>query len=172
MCPACEPRRASQPISPAHWADLAAADAGKAYRAMQALRANGTQAVRLLQERLRPVAAPDRQKINQLIADLDQDNFAARDSAAKQLSQLGDLAEPALLAALNDKASLELQRRVNDLLKRLDELPELQRGVRAVEVLEGLGTPEALQVLQTLAQGAAEARLTREANATLERRGR
>jgi RNA polymerase sigma factor (sigma-70 family) len=154
------------------WAELADADAGKAFRAMQALRANGTQAVRLLQERLRPVAGADPQKIKRLVADLDKDDFAARDSATKQLTQLGDLAEPALRAALNDKASLEMHRRVNDLLKRLDELPELLRGVRAVEVLEGLGTPEALQAVQTLAQGAAEARLTREANATLERRRR
>jgi hypothetical protein len=38
-----------------------------------------------------------------------------------------------------------------------------------VEVLESLGTPEARQVLQTLARGAAEARLTREARAALKR---
>ena len=86
-------------------------------------------------------------------------------------SELADLAEPALLAALHDKPSVEKRRRVEDLLKRLDASvsPELLRGVRAVEVLESLGTPEARQVLQTLAKGAAEARLTREANAALKR---
>jgi hypothetical protein len=42
------------------------------------------------------------------------------------------------------------------------------RGVRAVEALEHIGTAEAREVLQTLADGA-PARLTREAKASLER---
>jgi hypothetical protein len=153
------------------WADLGDSDAGKAFRAMKVLRANGTPAVRLLKERLRLAPAFDAKKIARLIADLDRDDFATRTSATKQLVELGDLAEPALCAALNDKASLEKRRRVEDLLKRLDASasPELLRGVRAVEVLESLGTPEARQVLQTLAKGAAAARLTREANTALKR---
>jgi hypothetical protein len=151
------------------WADLGDADASKAFRAMKVLRANGTPAVSLLKERLRPAPAIDAKKIAKLLADLDRDNFAARASATKQLLELGDLAEPALRAALNDTPSLEKGRRVEDLLERLDAAPELLRGVRAVEVLESLGTPEARQVLQTLAKGAAEARLTREANIALKR---
>jgi hypothetical protein len=153
------------------WADLGDIDAGKAFRAMKVLRANGTPAVSLLKERLRPAAAFDAKKIAKLLADLDGNDFATRASATKQLAELGDLAEPALCAALNDKPSLEKRRRVEDLLKRLDTSAsaELLRGVRAVEVLESLGTPEARQVLQTLAKGAAEARITREAKAALER---
>ncbi len=153
------------------WAELADADAGKAFRAMKVLRANGAQAERFLKERLRPAAASDPKKIARLIADLDQDDFAARESATKQLSELGDLAEPALRAALNDKPSADKRRRLDELLKRLDpsNSPELLRGVRAVEVLESLGTSEAWQVLQALAEGAAGARLTREANAALKR---
>jgi len=156
------------------WAALADTDAGKAFGAMKVLRANGTPAVRLLKERLHPVAATDSAKIARLIADLDRDDFAARDSATKQLSELGDLAELALRAALNDKPSAEKRRRVENLLTRLDPSvsPELLRGVRAVEVLESLDTPEARQVLQALAQGAAETRLTREAKAARERRKR
>ncbi len=138
---------------------------------MKVLRANGAQAERFLKERLRPAAASDPKKIARLIADLDQDDFAARESATKQLSELGDLAEPALRAALNDKPSADKRRRLDELLKRLDpsNSPELLRGVRAVEVLESLGTSEAWQVLQALAEGAAGARLTREANAALKR---
>src|SRR5262249_46493109 len=71
------------------WADLADADAGKAFGAMQVLRANGAQAERFLKERLRPAAASDLKKIARLIADLDQDDFTARESATKQLSELG-----------------------------------------------------------------------------------
>ncbi len=154
------------------WADLADADAGKAFRAMKVLRANGALAERFLKERLRPAAASDPKKIARLIADLDQDDFAARESATKQLSELGELAEVALRAALNDKPSAEKRRGVEELLKRLDAAnsPELLRGVRAVEVLESLDTPEARRVLQDLAEGGAEARLTREAVAARERR--
>jgi hypothetical protein len=41
--------------------------------------------------------------------------------------------------------------------------------VRAIEVLEHIGTPDANELLQTLATGAPEARLTQEAKASLER---
>jgi RNA polymerase sigma factor (sigma-70 family) len=153
------------------WTDLGDADAVKAFRAVKVLRANGMPAVRFLNERLRPAQVFDAKKIIRLIADLDRDDFATRESATKQLSESGDLADPALRAALNDKPSVEKRRRVEDLLKRLNASVsgELLRGVRAVEVLESLGTPEAREVLQTLAKGAAEGRLTREARAAVMR---
>ena len=47
--------------------------------------------------------------------------------------------------------------------------PHVLRGVRAIEVLERIGTKEAKQVLQTAAKGAPGARLTEEAKASLDR---
>jgi len=41
--------------------------------------------------------------------------------------------------------------------------PEKMRAIRACEVLEGLGTPEALSLLEAWARGAPAATLTREA---------
>jgi hypothetical protein len=58
---------------------------------------------------------------------------------------------------------------VEQLLERLKAPSESLRPFRALEVLEHLGTPEAQQVLESLAQGAPEARLTQEAKASLER---
>jgi hypothetical protein len=49
------------------------------------------------------------------------------------------------------------------------ELTGQLRDLRAVEVLEHIGTPKARQVLRTLARGAPAARLTREAKASLQR---
>src|SRR5262249_9059558 len=47
-----------------------------------------------------------------------------------------------------------------------------EREPRALEVLEHAGTPEARRLLEDLAQGIAEARLTREARAALTRLNR
>jgi hypothetical protein len=85
---------------------------------------------------------------------------------------MGELAEPALRKELAQKRSLEFRRRAEGILEWLEgqTLPaELLQSLRAVAVLEYLGTPEARQVLQALASGAAEARLTRAAVAALQR---
>ena len=51
----------------------------------------------------------------------------------------------------------------------LPPAPEQLQTARAVEVLEHIGTREALQCLETLTKGAPEARLTQEAKSALER---
>jgi hypothetical protein len=88
---------------------------------------------------------------------------------------MGDRASGALHEALSRKPSLEVHRRIQALLRRLRRPatePKTLRAVRAVAVLEDVGTREARTVLQTLARGAAQARLTQEAKAALERLGR
>jgi hypothetical protein len=49
------------------------------------------------------------------------------------------------------------------------DTPEELRDLRAVQALEYMGTPEARQVLSSVAQGAAGCRLTEEAQASLKR---
>lgn len=156
------------------WSDLGSADAGKAYQAIRSLLGAGPQAVSLLKGRLRPVEAADTRRINQLVADLDSDTFAVREKAAEQLRELGDLAESALRTALEHAASAEVRRRAAALVEQMDPVrsPERLRVLRAVEVLELIGTKEAREVLAGLAQGAPEARLTQETKAALERLSR
>jgi hypothetical protein len=67
---------------------------------------------------------------------------------------------------------LETRQRLEDLLKQMtgDVLQgERLRVYRAVEVLERIGTAEARQVLQALADGAPGAMVTKTARAALER---
>jgi hypothetical protein len=67
---------------------------------------------------------------------------------------------------------LELRRRIDALLAVLDgPVPDAEtlRGIRAVTALEHVGTPDARRVLRRLSEGAADARLTREAKTVLER---
>jgi WD40 repeat protein len=156
------------------WSDLAGEGAARAYRAVGTLAATPA-AVPLLVDRLRREARAEserRQRIPRLLADLDSDSFPVRRSAAAELSGLADLPEPLLRQTLAHQPSAEVRRQVERLLENRDGVPpsaETLRVLRAVEVLERLATPEARQALQVLAEGAPEARLTREAKAALAR---
>jgi RNA polymerase sigma factor (sigma-70 family) len=153
------------------WADLRDADAAKAYRAEQTLFGADGRAVRFLKDHLRPAAAADAKRIDRLLADLDSEEFAVRDKAAKALEQMGDAAEPALRKLLAGRPSADVRRRAEELLAGFGPAgsPEQLRGARALEVLEHVGTDEAKKLLEELARGAPEARLTREAKAALDR---
>ena len=117
-----------------------------------------------LRERLRPAAILDRGRLVRRIAELDSPQFATRDRASRKLEAMGESAVEGLRKMLAGKASLEARHRAEALLKRLTEGPltgEPLRAVRAAAVLEHIGTPAARHLLQTLAGGAPEARLTR-----------
>lgn len=155
-----------------HWADLAGEDAQKAYQAIWALATAPTQAISLLEKKLKPVRPIDRLQVQRLIADLDSDLFATRNEAFHQLEKLHELAEPALRDTLSKQPSLEVRRVVEKLLQTPFEealRPEDLQGLRGVEALEQIGSPEAQRLLKTLANGAPGARLTREAQTSLDR---
>jgi WD40 repeat protein len=154
------------------WRDLQAEDASKAYQAVCALSADPARTVALLRHEIRPAPAPDSKRIAQLIADLDNNQFEAREKANQELDKLGKAAEPVLRQALTGDLSVEVRRRLEHVLARPEEppsTPESIRLLRAVEVLERIGSPEAKEVLRSLAKGAVGHLLTREAKVTLER---
>jgi HEAT repeat protein len=128
----------------------------------------------VLKDRIRPVKAVGRERLNRLIEDLDSDQFAIREQATAELEKLGELAEPTLRRILQGKPTLEQRRRIEPILAKLDAIPsgEVMRSLRAVRVLEYAGTPEARRLLRELATGAEGARLTREAAAALTRLSR
>ncbi|HTU89062.1 MAG TPA: hypothetical protein VMF69_03095 [Gemmataceae bacterium] len=154
------------------WADLAGADAAHAFQARWKLASAPEQAIPFLKEHLPPAKAADPQHLRRLLTDLDSEQFAVREKVQKELEILGDLAEPALRQTLANKPSLEIRQRVRAVLELLRDpvrQPELLQALRAVAVLEDIGAPEARRLLQELAKGAPEARLTREAKASLKR---
>jgi RNA polymerase sigma factor (sigma-70 family) len=156
--------------------DLAASNAGRAYRAVVGLAAAPEQAVPLLDKALWRAEAPDEAKLRRLLAALDADTFAEREQATAELRRLGKAAEAALRQALADGPSLELQQRVERLLRYLEEqsgpTQEFLGRVRAMEALEQIGTPEAQRVLENFAGRATDAELVREAKASLDRLSR
>ena len=154
------------------WEELGDADAARAFRAASLLRQSPAEAVALLKARLRPAEPADPRRVARLLDDLDSGQFAVRDKAARELEPVIDQAEPALRKRLASKPSAEFQRQAERLLKQLESptsSPEVLRALRAVEVLEGIGTPDARRVLEGLTKGAPDARLTREAKAALGR---
>src|SRR5262249_10610047 len=133
------------------WADLASDNEMTVYRTLWTLVIAPRPVLPWLRERLHPVAPAPPEQLTRLIRDLDDETFAVRAKAMKELEELGELAEPALRAALQGKPSLEARRRVEQLLKRLEEqMPtsERLRTLRGIAVLEKIGTPEARELLR------------------------
>jgi hypothetical protein len=156
------------------WAILADNDAAKAYQAVCQLSNATQQAVQLLQRHLQPVAPADGQRIARLITDLDSEVLAVRQKALAELEQLDRAAESALRKTLANQPSVQVRRQIELLLAKREAIPssEQLRTLRALEVLEHIGSQEARQVLQSLARGAPAARLTQEAKSALDRLAR
>lgn len=152
------------------WTALADADAAKAYDAVWTLVAAPDQAVPFLQKHLLPVRLPNAKAVALLIADFDSTDFTARRRATEELSKLGDAIVPILRHALASKPSLEVRRRIQQLLDQTrDWTAERLRDHRAIQALEHIGTQSAREVLQALAGGAPESQRTEEAKAALHR---
>jgi WD40 repeat protein len=154
------------------WEELAAGDAARAYRAIWQLAARPAEAALLVRARIKPADGPAAAAVDLLVRDLDSERFAVREKATRELRRLGELAEPALRRALAARPSLEVRRRIERLLGELapgGASPGRLRELRCVEALEHAGGTEAREVLEALAGGAADARLTREARAALRR---
>jgi RNA polymerase sigma factor (sigma-70 family) len=158
----------------ARWRDLASADAETAYQAIGKLTAAPKSAAAFLRKQLRPIPTPDPKRVARLLADLEGDAFAQRERAAKELEKLGSAVEPALREAVAGSDAPELRRRLGALLakgqaeRRTPSAARLQF-LRALEVLERIGRPEARRVLRELADGAQAAWQTCEAKAVLDR---
>jgi WD40 repeat protein len=153
------------------WRQLADHDAVQAYQAQHRLAQHPALAVTLLRQHLQPVTAPDPARLARWLADLDSDSFQVREQAIAELEGLGELAEDALSKALAGNPSLESRRRVERLMIKLDgpvtDSSRMQ-ALRALELLEQIGTAEAGALLAVLAKGAPGARLTREARGALD----
>jgi RNA polymerase sigma factor (sigma-70 family) len=154
------------------WAALAGEDAAGAYQAQLALAGAPDQALPLFRRNVRPAAGVDRKRVLALVADLDSDRFAARERAAKALEGFGPEAGPVLEGVLAGRPSAEVRRRLKWWrggaalpLRPGDEL----RRLRAIFVLEWIGTPVARRLLEALAKGDKAARQTTAAKAALRR---
>jgi hypothetical protein len=156
----------------AAWSDLASEDAAKAWKAILSLSARPEQAMPLLEKRLPANAPLEPKRLARLLAELDNGEFETRDQASKDLAALGHVVAPALRKLLQGEPSVEARMRAEKLLGKIGKdgiLTEELRCLRALEILEYAGTPEAKKLLENEAKGASQSQLTQGAKAALER---
>jgi hypothetical protein len=152
------------------WDELAAKDPAKAFAAARRLRANAKDAIPVLKERAKLPPAASADALKKLFADLTSEDFSTREKATETLAGFSEVVRGALEAEAARTESPEAKRRLAGLLTRLDApLPGRVRLIRAVEVVEGIGTPEAKALLEAWAGGSAGATLAVEAKAALGR---
>jgi WD40 repeat protein len=153
-----------------HWQDLARVDARVGFTAVRRLIANAESAVALIREHVQPAEPINAKPLKRWLIDLDSDDFDTRQAAFTALQRRADRIEAPLREAFTGNIGLEMKRRLQTLMDEIDT-PTGDRLARwrALEALEQIATPDAVRVLETLAGGERDARLTREATAVLAR---
>ncbi len=132
------------------WRVLGNEDPETAYRAVWALADQPGRVEPFLKRQLQKKRDASPARIRRLIAELDSDDFFARQRASRELRNLGPLAGPLLRASLRQKPSLEAAVRMQKLLQEQHRPgPEQVRAIRALEVLTLAGTPEARRLLES-----------------------
>jgi WD40 repeat protein len=156
------------------WRDLAG-DAVRARRAVWALTDAGRESVALIASRLKPRPAAPRDRVARLIEDLAGDDPKARERAAGELLELGDQSSRPLERLLAQSKTPAARQRVEQLLRQLNAPltdGNKLRELRAIHVLEQIGTLEGRTVLRRIEGNASGTRLGMEAKSALQRLAR
>jgi WD40 repeat protein len=154
------------------WGRLRKDNAEEAHHAIGKLASTPEQTVPFLAQRLRPVSSVSAARLAELLAQLDSDKYLVREAATDELKRLGEVTEKAVRKALQAGPAPEMRRRLEEIVAILEApqpSPDRLQTLRALEALEQIDTPASRQLLQRLADGAAEAWLTREAAAGRDR---
>jgi WD40 repeat protein len=158
------------------WEVLGDPDPAEADRALWALVAAPDHALRLANEYLIPAVHPEPKRLQPLIANLGAGTLKERDAAGKELLGIGEAALPALRGALREPKSDDQRRRLEALVAQLQPRLEFPgavafnlRELRALEVLERIGTAGAKKAVEALATGDTSLLIPREAKLILAR---
>jgi hypothetical protein len=159
------------------WEMLDSLEADVAYRSVGCLLAHPGRAPDVIRDGFRGMAE-EQTKIRRWIAELDHDEFRVREAARRSLVKTGLRGAAPLTDPGRKRLGAEGEQRVRLILEALDSqglhVPESGlfgeplRSVRAVRVLETIGGQEARAVLEEVAKGPADLRLTKESKAALE----
>src|SRR5262249_400472 len=113
--------------------------------------ADAGQTLPWLRDRPKPAPAVtiDRKRLEHLGAELDSDDFAVRDRAAREIEKFGEFAQPAFDKVLAGDPSAQVRSRIDKLAEKYApaKTPERLRALRAIEVLQYISTAEARRLL-------------------------
>jgi hypothetical protein len=154
------------------WNDLAIIEPSKSYPALWKLVGSSNQAAMFLMEHLRNGPAVHEEEMQELLAKLDSQQYAAREKAQKELERVVIDVEPRLRAFLRTDPPPEARHRVERVLASARsgaQFAKFCQQVRGVQALEYIGTAAARRHLQALANGPIGNRLTTEAACALHR---
>lgn len=152
-----------------YWDALRGEAADRAYDSICVLKANPSEGIALLKQKMVSPTAPSAETIAGHIAELDSADFRKREQATKMLADVGEIILPQLREALK-KASPEARERLTSLIAKAEAMTsEKLRAIRCCEILEGIGSADAKALLAEWAKGPPAATLTREAVESLER---
>ena len=125
---------------------------------------------------VRPLPADTARRVRSLVRQLAADDFDTRQAASRDLAALGPVVAPELRRALRAAADPEVTDRLEKLLQTVEPAEDSAEVVSArwLEVLERIGTPEAISLVRAVASGDPDHPRTEDASDTLARmtRGR
>jgi WD40 repeat protein len=156
------------------WGDLTGPDGAGALRAIHRLAETAGQGVNYVRGRLSDTLPAD-PRLAKLIAELGSETFRVREQATRELEKIGPEVTAELRDVLRSKLPLEVKRRVEKVLEKIDDAKERTLPspesitLRCIEALELSGTPMARQVLEELAKGPTDALATQEARESIAR---
>lgn len=151
---------------------LGSSDAARAQQGMELLYRRPAESIKLCSERIAVPTATPGEKVTQLIANLDNDDFPVRQAAVKDLEGIGGEAIAALRTVADKSTSPESRKLASEIISRYENASlkaDDLRFCRAVELLENIGTPDAQALLAKWAAGPSGHRLTNEAAAAITR---
>jgi len=152
------------------WSELDGVDGATITRAIWEFVAGAGDSVPFLAKQLQPARPPDPKRVTDLLGELASDSFQVRTKGTRELEELHDAVEPFLRKKLAEPVPLEVRRRLEQLLEKIDSWWAKQiRQIRAVEVLERVDDPKARQILEELSLGQGSFRLGKEAQAAVRR---
>lgn len=109
----------------------------------------------------RTLTDAERTRLENLVRDLGDDRFPTRENASMELSQAGPLVAPLLRAALKD-ADLEIVKRAQRCLEKIDASQELPVGLAAARLIADRRPPGAAKVILDFLQFATDPLLEEE----------
>jgi hypothetical protein len=157
------------------WQDLECDNGVRADRAIRRLAAASEVAVRFLEDKLQPAPRITAERLGTLVDELDHERFSVRSQAGAELFRLVSRVEADLRRAAGEHRSLEVRRRLELLLRKADSArvsPEHLQTVRALEVLERIGSTAARELLEQRAAEMPTLWVGQEARLILERLAR